>query len=286
MGPISVPAGRGGKRHLELLRSRLTSCPDQSNCRPVNTGAVKSKRELRRRTETESPSLHARRTPPPHAARSAADAATTPAPAPVAPAAGDGPAAAVLAALSAEPAGAAVSVIAARAGISVAAARQALLAHEKAGTATRVKGSRPGIADAWKPAAEPAGGTAGAGQPVPAPAGGTAEDQQAEAGTGPSPPRQPGALWLSRRPPTRPARPSRPGTCPPPWPPWRRRGSRQPRDGGRSRPPPPAGAPRRPGPGRCATWSRSTCASSPAPPSPRTRSARSDAAGDPGASAA
>ena len=72
------------------------------------------------------------RTPAPHAARSAADAATTLAPAPVVvPAAGGRPAAAVLAALSAEPAGVAVAVIAGRAGISTAAARQALLAHEK-----------------------------------------------------------------------------------------------------------------------------------------------------------
>jgi hypothetical protein len=29
------------KRHLELSRSRLTSRPDQSNCRPENTGTVK-----------------------------------------------------------------------------------------------------------------------------------------------------------------------------------------------------------------------------------------------------
>ena len=57
--------------------------------------------------------------------------------------AGDGQAVAVLAALSAEPGGATVAVIAARAGINTAAARQALLAHEKNGTATRVKGSRP-----------------------------------------------------------------------------------------------------------------------------------------------
>jgi hypothetical protein len=70
----------------------------------------------------------------PHAARSAADVATDPAPAPVALAADHGPAAAVLAALSAEPGGVTVSVIA---GISTAAARQALLAHEKARTATR-----------------------------------------------------------------------------------------------------------------------------------------------------
>ena len=94
--------------------------------------------------------------PAPHAARSAADTATDPAPAPVAPAADDSPAAAVLAALSAEPAGAAVAVIAGHAGISTAAARQALLAHEKNGTATRVKGSKPGIADTWTPAAPPA----------------------------------------------------------------------------------------------------------------------------------
>jgi hypothetical protein len=152
--------------------------------------------------------------PAPHAARSATDTATTPDPAPVAPAAGDSPAAAVLAALSADPAGATVAVIAARAGISTAAARQALLAHEKNGTATRIKGSRPGIADTWTPtapaapgdeappaeapaagstadavppAAEPAGGAADASQPAPAPDGGTAGDQQAEAGTAPGP---------------------------------------------------------------------------------------------------
>jgi len=54
------------------------------------------------------------KTPAPHAARSAADTATDPAPAPVAPAADDSPAAAVLAVLSAEPGGAAVTVIAGR----------------------------------------------------------------------------------------------------------------------------------------------------------------------------
>jgi hypothetical protein len=138
--------------------------------------------------------------PAPHAARSAADTATTPAPAPVAPAVADSPAAAVLAALSAEPAGAAVAVIAARAGISAAAARQALLAHEKSGTATRVKGGRPGIADTWKPSA-PAAPPAddqiaeapGAGNTPdsehPAPAGGTAAVGEAEAGVaqGPDP---------------------------------------------------------------------------------------------------
>jgi hypothetical protein len=135
-------------------------------------------------------------TPAPHAARSAADTATTPSPAPVTPAAGDSPA---VAALSAEPAGATVAVIAGHAGISTAAARQPLIAHEKNGTATRIKGSRPGIADTWKPAAAPdapgneappaeasgAGSTADAGQPTPVPAVGTAEGQQPEAVTRP-----------------------------------------------------------------------------------------------------
>jgi hypothetical protein len=150
----------------------------------------------------------------PHTARSAADTATNPAPAPVAPAAGDSPAAAVLAALSAEPGGATVAVIARHAGVSVASARQALIAHEKNGTATRIKGSRPGIADTWMPAAPeapgdealpaetpgagstsdagqpsagPVGSTADASQPAPAPAGGTAEGGKAEAGTEPGP---------------------------------------------------------------------------------------------------
>jgi hypothetical protein len=58
---------------------------------------------------------------------------------------------AVLAALSAEPGGATVAVIAARTGISMPAARRALLAHEKNGTATRIKGRWPGIADTWTP---------------------------------------------------------------------------------------------------------------------------------------
>jgi hypothetical protein len=114
--------------------------------------------------------------PAPHAACSAADAATTSAPAPVSPAAADSQAAAVLAALSAEPAGAVGAVIAVRAGIS-AAARQALLAHEKNGTATRIKGGRPGIADIWTPAA----------QPAPASAGGIAEGGEAESGTAQEP---------------------------------------------------------------------------------------------------
>jgi len=145
-------------------------------------------------------------TPAPHAARSAADTATNPAPAPAAPAAAGSPAAAVLAALSAEPAGATMAVIAGHAGISAAAARQALIAHEKNGTATRVKGGKPGIPDTWTPAAPAApdneappaeapgaGSTAGggqpadAGQPGPASADGTAEGGEAGPGTEPAP---------------------------------------------------------------------------------------------------
>ena len=127
------------------------------------------------------------------AAHSAAGTAPDPAPAAVAPPAGGSPAAAVLAALSAHPAGAAVAVIAAHAGISVPATRQALLAHEKAGAATRIKGGRPGIPDTWTPEAPPAeapgagstpssGQPADAGQAVPAATGG-----EADAGAGPVP---------------------------------------------------------------------------------------------------
>ena len=134
------------------------------------------------------------------------------------PAAGDSPAAAVLAALSAEPAGATVAVIAARAGISTAAARQALLAHEKAGTATRVKGGRPGIADTWKPApalaapgdeappAEAPGADADAGKPSAEPA-----DSTADAGQPPA--RRPCATRAARSCPAYQLRRS-PGYCP------------------------------------------------------------------------
>jgi hypothetical protein len=113
----------------------------------------------------------------------------------------DNPAAAVLAALSVDPAGAAVAVITTRAGISVPATRQALLAHEKKGTATRVKGSRPGIADTWQPAAPAAppaegqiteapgaGSTADSGQLVLA--DGSAETGEAEASTTQEPDRR------------------------------------------------------------------------------------------------
>jgi hypothetical protein len=200
-------ARRAGRKTASgIVAERLTSRPDQRNCRPENTGAVKTETGIA--PENRNGVTIMARTPAtataPHAARSAADTATTQTPRPVAPAAGDSPAAAVLAALSADPAGAAVAAVAARAGISVPAARQALLACEKNGTATRVKGSRPGIPDTWTtaaapeapaaeaapaeaPADEPAGSPAGASQPAPAPADATAEGQQAEADTGPGP---------------------------------------------------------------------------------------------------
>jgi len=76
-------------------------------------------------------------------ARSATDIASNLVAAPVARPAGDSPTAAVLAALSAEPGGATVAVIAEHAGIRAAAARQALLAQEKAGAATHVKAAAP-----------------------------------------------------------------------------------------------------------------------------------------------
>jgi hypothetical protein len=134
--------------------------------------------------------------PVPHAARSAADSATEPVPAPVAPAAGGSPAAAVLAALSAEPGGAAVAVIAGHAGISVVAARQALIAHEKNGTAPRIKGGKPGVPDAWKPAAGPDSPAPPAEAPArdtpavggqPASVAGTAEGGEPEAVAAPDP---------------------------------------------------------------------------------------------------
>ena len=103
------------------------------------------------------------------------------------------PAAAVHAALAANP-GSAVAVIADAAGTGKPAARAALLAMEKAGTATRVKGAKPGIPDTWTlagpapdgagPAADPEAGQAC--QPGDDPAGspdGAGEDETAD-GTG------------------------------------------------------------------------------------------------------
>jgi hypothetical protein len=141
----------------------------------------------------------------PDTGHSAAHAAPDPAPAPgTAPAAGS-PAAAVHAALAANP-GSAVAVIADAAGTGKPAARAALLAMEKDGTATRVKGAKPGIPDTWtlaEPAPAATGPAAGPqaeapGQPGQDPAGspdgaaedetagGTGQDRTAEAG-GPAP---------------------------------------------------------------------------------------------------
>ena len=137
----------------------------------------------------------------PDTGHSAAHAAADPAPAPgTAPAAGS-PAAAVHAALTANP-GSAVAVIADAAGTGKPAARAALLAMEKDGTATRVKGAKPGIPDTWtlaepapdgagpaaspqaetpgQPGQDPAGSPAGAAEDETA--GGTGQDRTAEAG--------------------------------------------------------------------------------------------------------
>jgi hypothetical protein len=134
----------------------------------------------------------------PGAARSAAHAAPGPAPSPsTAPAPGS-PAAAVHAALSANP-GSTVAVIAGAAGTGKPAARAALLAMEKDGTATRVKGTKPGIPDTWTLAGLAPDGTGPApgpraGQPGQDPggspddaargetAGGNGQDHAAEAG--------------------------------------------------------------------------------------------------------
>ena len=82
------------------------------------------------------------------AARSAAHAAPDPGQAPgTGPAPGD-PAAAVHAALTANP-GATTAVIATAAGTSRTAARDALTALQTAGAVTRDKGGKPGIPDTW-----------------------------------------------------------------------------------------------------------------------------------------
>jgi hypothetical protein len=125
------------------------------------------------------------RTKPPTATPSAAHTAPAPDPAPDAAAAPDSPAAAVHAALAANP-GATTVVIAGAAAIGKPAAREALTAMEKAGTATRVKGGRPGIPDTWAlanpalPGADPEDEPDG--QPGDSP-GGTGEDE-AVSGTG------------------------------------------------------------------------------------------------------
>ena len=137
----------------------------------------------------------------PDTAHSAAHTAPDPAPAPGTAPAADSPAAAVHAALAANP-GSAVAAIANAAGTGKPAARAALLEMEKAGTATRVKGTKPGIPDTWT-LAEPAPDAAGpqaeqAGQPGEDPGGspeaaedetahGTGQDRTAEVGDDRSP---------------------------------------------------------------------------------------------------
>ena len=130
---ISVPRRIGRKTASGIVAEPLDFTPGPEQLSSRNTGAGKTETGIAPENRNGVTIMARTKTPAPapHAARSAADTATTPEPAPIAPAAADSPAAAVLAALSAEPAGAAVAVIAARAGISTAAARQALLAHEK-----------------------------------------------------------------------------------------------------------------------------------------------------------
>jgi hypothetical protein len=128
------------------------------------------------------------------AAPSAAHAAPDPAPAPATAPRPDSPAAAVWAALSANP-GATTAVIADAAGTGRPAARDALLAMEAAGTATRVKGGKPGIPDTWTlaeptpPGADPAPEDEQDGQPGGSPDG--ADGDKAADGTGPGDTAQP-----------------------------------------------------------------------------------------------
>ena len=94
----------------------------------------------------------------PDTAPSAAHAAPDPAPAPDAAAAPGSPAAAVYAALAANP-GSDRRRHRRAAATGKPAARDALLAMETAGTATRVKGGKPGIPDTWTLAGPAPGGT-------------------------------------------------------------------------------------------------------------------------------
>ena len=119
-----------------------------------------------------------------------------PRPGPDAAADPDSPAAAVCAALAANP-GSTVAVIADAAAIGKPAAREALLAMETAGTATRVKGGKPGIPDTWTLAGPAPDGTGPAdpedgqaGQPGEGPGGsldGAGEDETATETDHPAP---------------------------------------------------------------------------------------------------
>ena len=139
--------------------------------------------------EMEPRKWHARRPPPTPPPAPRTPRRTPPRHHGAAPAA-DSPAAAVYAALEANP-GSTVAVIADAAGTGKPAARAALLEMEKAGTAARVKGDRPGIPDTWtlvgpapdgtSPAAAPEAGQVG--QPGDDPAGSpdpAAEDETAD----------------------------------------------------------------------------------------------------------
>ena len=152
-------------------------------------------------------------------APSAAHAATDPAPAPRSCAtAADSPAAAVYAALEANP-GSTVAVIADAAGTGKPAARAALLEMEKVGTAARVKGDRPGIPDTWTLAGPAPDGTS----PAAAPEAGQAYGQPGDR-TPPTAPTVPPKTRRARSVPGRPhrrerrpgarGRPRRRGRCP------------------------------------------------------------------------
>ncbi len=103
------------------------------------------------------------------AARSAAHAAPAPGQAPGTGPAPDDPAAAVHAALTANP-GATTAVIATAAGTSPTAARDALTELQTAGAVTRTKGGKPGMPDTWTLTAHGPAGTE--------PAAGPAQDDE------------------------------------------------------------------------------------------------------------
>src|SRR5271166_4419677 len=137
---FAEPVSRSFPGAINLSANRLTSPPAQSDCRPGNTGKQASGMPSETNGVTEMPSTKNTARAP----RSAAHAAPAPGQASgTGPAPGD-PAAAVHAALTANP-GATTAVIATAAGIGRPAARDALTALETAGVVTRTKGGKPGI---------------------------------------------------------------------------------------------------------------------------------------------